>query len=179
MAVLFGFADDCQVFLASPTAHLIDADNAHLAEVHGLVGFGDVMEQDCPDPLWILPQESGHLGDRHAALGKKQHHRFHQHGETGLGSRPRHGDALDTAAGTAPPAWNKGIHVTFELEESKVAPRPFIRVVDGGWLPGIRVGKSTPRGGIQIVFEPHLSTQNHLEPELCLVAASSTIEASV
>ena len=100
--VMFGLAHDGQLFLPSPAPHLVDADNSHLAEVHGLLSLGNVMEQNGPNSLGILPKYSSHLGNSHTALGKTQNHGLHQQGESALGASPRDRDVADADEGTTP-----------------------------------------------------------------------------
>jgi len=71
--VLLGFADDREVLLASGTAHLIDADHAHVGEARGLVCLGDVMEGDVPDPLGVLASCLGDIRRRHPRLRQNHH----------------------------------------------------------------------------------------------------------
>ena len=117
------------------------------------VGLGHVVEQDRPDPLGILPDGAGNLGDRHPAAGQEQHHRFQEQREAPLGPGPRHRHLLDTGSGVAIDAGDMGVHVALELEEVQVTLGTRLAVVDRGRLARVRVWEAASGREIHLDVE--------------------------
>lgn len=86
------------------------------------MGKFNMVEDDVPNPLGILANNSRCLCDGHAALYQNQEHRFQKQRESALRTSPRDCDPLNASPRASIDTRDMSVHITLILEEIEVPP---------------------------------------------------------